>query len=141
MRTKWISLFACSIALGWFAGSGCTTSLDGRKTAGNPIGKDTITARYERPVLEVWAAVKDVLNYDGRIYSEDVMKSTVEATINKKTVWVKVQPVDDKVTEVLVQARGSFGADIALASQVDKEIALRLASGTVPKAPAQATTK
>jgi len=134
MKLKWILLLACSMSSALFFGSGCTSTLDGRTTSGNPIGKDTIQSRYERPVLEVWAAAKDVLNYDGRVFSEDVMKSTLQASVNKQTVWVKVAPVDGKLTEVSVQARGSFGADVALASQVDKEIALRLASGTLPTA-------
>jgi hypothetical protein len=103
-------------------------------TPGVPFIKDSVTARYERPVLEVWAAAKDVLNYNGKIYSEDVMKSTLEASVNQRTVWVRVQPIDQKLTQVTVQARSTIGADVELASEIDKQIALRLATGSIPPA-------
>jgi len=110
-------------------------------TAGVPFVKDTIEGRYERPVLDVWAAAQDVLNFNGRIYSKDVMKSTLEASVNQRTVWVKVQPVDEKVTKVTVQARSRLGGgDVALASEIDKQIALRLATGNLTPA-AQGSSK
>jgi carbon monoxide dehydrogenase subunit G len=133
MRSKWILLVATSALAGLF-GSGCAESLDGRVTPGVPFVKDTIEGRYEKPVLDVWAAAQDVLNYNGRIYSKDVMKSTLEASVNQRTVWVKVQPVDEKVTKVTVQARSKVGGDIALASEIDKQIALRLATGNLTPA-------
>jgi hypothetical protein len=135
MKMKWILLITCCASAGFFFGSGCTTSVDGRMTPGVPFVKDSVQARYEKPVLEVWAVAKEVLNFNGKIYSEDVMKSTLEASVNQRTVWVKVQPVDQKLTQVTVQARTSLGGgDVGLASEIDKEIALRLASGTLPAA-------
>ena len=115
--------------------SGCTTAVDGRMTPGMPFVKDSVEARYEKPVLEVWTAAKDVLNYNGRVYSEDVMKSTLEASVNQRTVWVKVEPIDDKVTKVTAQARTKMGAgDVGLASEIDKQIAIRLATGNLAPA-------
>src|SRR4051812_32810621 len=71
MRMKWILLATClPLAAGLF-GSGCTTSVDGRMTAGMPFVKDSVEGRYEKPVLDVWTAAKDVLNFNGRVYSED----------------------------------------------------------------------
>jgi len=137
---KWI-LLSASLALPGLFGAGCAESLDGRVTAGVPFVKDTIEGRYERPVLDVWAAAQDVLNFNGRIYSKDVMKSTLEASVNQRTVWVKVQPVDEKVTKVTVQARSRLGGgDVALASEIDKQIALRLATGNLTPA-AQGSSK
>ncbi len=135
MRMKWILLFTCSgMVLGLF-GSGCTTSVDGRMTPGMPFVKDSVEGRYEKPVLDVWTAAKDVLNYNGKVYSEDVMKSTIEASVNQRTVWVKVEPIDDKITKVTVQARSKLGGgDVALASEMDKQIALRLATGNLTPA-------
>src|SRR6266404_2130671 len=129
MRMKWILLLGGSAAALVLAGSGCVTSVDGRLQPGVPFVADTVGGNYERPVMDVWTAAKDVLSYNGRIYSEDVLKSTLEAAINQRTVWVKVEPVDTKVTKVTVQARTKLGgADVALASEVDKQIALRLAT-------------
>jgi len=134
MRSKWILLVA-AIAMAGLFGSGCAESLDGRVTPGVPFVKDTIEGRYERPVLDVWAAAQDVLNYNGKLYSKDELKSTLEAAVNQRTVWVKVQPVDQKITRVTVQARTRLGGgDVALASEIDKQIALRLATGNLTPA-------
>jgi hypothetical protein len=47
--------------------------------------------------------------------------------------------VDTKVTRVVVQVRTKAGApDVALAGEIDKQIALRLATGNLT--PAQPTT-
>lgn len=90
--------------------------------------------------MEVWAASEDVLNYNGRVYSKDVLKSTMEANVNQRTIWVKIQPVDDKITLVTVQARTKWGsADVNLAAEIDKQIALRLATGNLT--PARGVTK
>jgi len=135
MRMKWILLFTASTLTAALLGSGCATSVDGRMTPGFSFVKDSVEGRYERPVLDVWTAAKDVLNYNGRVYSEDVMKSTIEASVNQRTVWVKVEPIDDKLTKVMVQARTKFGGgDVTLASEIDKQIALRLATGNLTPA-------
>jgi hypothetical protein len=134
MRMKWILVLSCLMTAG-LLGSGCTTSVDGRMTPGMPFVKDSVEARYEKPVLDVWTAAKDVLNYNGRVYSEDVMKSTLESSINQRTVWVKVEPMDDKITKVTVQARSKMGGgDVNLASEIDKQIAIRLATGNLTPA-------
>ena len=58
----------------------------------------------------------------------DLVK-TVEGRINQRNVWVRVEQVDPKVTSVKVQTRTpSGGADLDLAHQVEKEIALKLVS-------------
>ena len=135
---KWILLFASSIVAAGLLTSACTPAVDGRMAPGVPFIKDRVEARYEKPVLDVWTAAKDVINYNGRVYSEDVMKSTLEGSVNQKTVWVKVEPMDDKITKVTVQARSKLGGgDIELASELDKQIALRLATGNLT--PARAT--
>jgi hypothetical protein len=126
--------FAALTALACFI-SGCVTSLDGRQTTGVPFVKDKIEARYERSPMEIWNAAKDVLNFNGKLYSEDVLKSTLEASVNTRTVWVKVEPVDQTMTRVVVQARTKGGgSDVELASEIDKQIALRLVTGNLSPA-------
>ena len=88
----------------------------------------------------MWAAAKDVLKFNGTLYSEDHLRSTLEASVDTRTVWVKVEPVDQRITKVSVQVRTKAGgADIALAGEIDKEIAVRLATGNLT--PASKTTK
>jgi hypothetical protein len=122
------------LAAGWgtFWLTGCVTSLDGRHHAGVPFVKDKVEARYERPAQEVLTAAQDVLNYNGKLYSKDELKSTLEASVNQRTVWVRVEQVDEKTTKVTVQARTrAGGTDMELAGEIDKQIAVRLASGNL----------
>ena len=115
--------------------SGCVNTVDGRHQAGVPFVADKIQARYERPPQEIWTAAKDVLSYQGKLYSEDRIQNTLEAAVDTRTVWVKVDPVDEKVTSVTVQARTKGGGtDRALAAEIDKQIAVRLASGNLTPA-------
>jgi hypothetical protein len=117
------------------------TSVDGRQHAGVPFVKDKLESRYERSPMEIWQAAKDVLSSLGKLYSEDVMRSTLEASVNTRTVWVKVEPADQQTTRVVVQARTKGGGtDLELASEIDKQIALRLATGNLtPAAPRQSS--
>ena len=124
----------CAFALALIV-SGCMTSVDGRQHAGVPFVKDKLESRYERSPMEIWQAAKDVLSFNGKLYSEDVMRSTLEASVNTRTVWVKVEPADQQTTRVVVQARTkSGGTDLELASEIDKQIALRLATGNLTPA-------
>jgi len=113
--------------------SGCVSTIDGRREAGNPLVKDKIVRVYERPVLQVWAATKDVLGVNGTVFSEDVMQSTVSARVDTRTVRVKVESVEPKMTRVTVQVRTKAGnSDLDLGGEIDKQIALRLATGQLP---------
>jgi hypothetical protein len=112
--------------------AGCVQSLDGRTRPGLPFVKNTIESRYERPPMEIWQAAKDVLRYNGTLYSEDTLKSTLEASVNQRTVWIQVLPIDTKVSQVLIQTLNKAGGtDLELAGEIDKQIAVRLASGNL----------
>jgi hypothetical protein len=115
--------------------SGCVGTIDGHHRAGVPLTKDKIVARYERSPKDIWTAAKDVLNYNGVLYREDVMQATLEGSIDTRTVWVKVEQDDPKYTKLTVQARTKGGgADVRMAAEIDKQIALRLATGNLPPA-------
>ena len=76
--------------------------------------------------------------YNGTLYSEDTLKSTLEASVNARTVWVKVQPLDTKVSQVWIQVRTKGGGtDMELAGEIDKQIAIRLAAGNLTPAQSQ----
>ena len=115
--------------------SGCVSTVDGRREAGVPFIRDKVEGRYERPPMDVWAAAKDVLAFNGTLYSEDTLRNTLEASVDSKTVWVKVEAMDPKITRVTVQVRAKGGGtDLALAGEIDKEIAVRLATGNLTPA-------
>jgi len=123
------AIFGLMVFLGLLAmvGSGCVSTVGGRTRAGIPFGKDRLESRYERSVDDLLAATRKVLNFNGRLYSDDIITRTLEAKIDTRTVWVKIDEIDPKVSKVQVQARKSNGApDIALASEIDKQIALQL---------------
>ena len=128
MRTKWILALVAGLQAAWLMG--CVSTVDGRHRAGVPFTKDTIEARYERPPMEIWKVAKEVIGYNGQLSSEDVLKNTLQGSVNTRTVWVRVEPLDDRITRVIVQSRTkSGGADLEMAGEIDKQIALRLQAG------------
>ena len=121
------------LALGAFAFSGCYKTQEGSYRAGVPFSKDTIESRYERPVAQVFAAAKATLAYNGALTAEvaatrdDESVQTLTGRVNGRSVWVRVDEVEPRITRVLVQARKTGGmGDVDLASEIDKQIALRL---------------
>ena len=125
MNRKLIALLSLACLAGLM--TGCVSTLDGHSKMGMPFSKDRIVSRYERPVETIFASAKDVLKLMGALYGENTIKKTLEAKVDTRTVWVKIDQIDAKVSQVTVQARTSGGgADIDLASEVDKRIALQL---------------
>jgi hypothetical protein len=113
--------------------AGCVGTVGGGKTAGMPFVKDKVEGRYERPLEQVYDSARDVLSTSGSLVNETTLHTetnlvkTIQARVETRTVWVRVSPVDEKVTSVIVQARTSGGgSDINLAHDVEKQIALRL---------------
>jgi len=129
MKLNWI-VWLC-VAMSGALLSGCVTTLDGRQQAGMPFRKDTIEHRYERPALEIWTAAKDVLRFNGTLYSEDMLKSVMEGSVNERTIWIKVEELNKSLSRVTVQTRPP---DLELAGELDKQIALRLATGNLTPA-------
>lgn len=120
------TLFAVVCASLVVLGSGCVATNDGHTTGGAPWVKDTIDARYPRPVDQVADAVRVVLKRNGKLLVDNSVDNSFKAKVNERTVYVKVTKVDEKVTAVQVQARTGMGGDIYLASEIDKQIALQL---------------
>src|SRR5208283_3628555 len=98
-------------------------------------GKDQFESRYERTPDQVYAAALEVIKFNGAVSRQSVINpganqsQTIEAKVNGRNVWVRVQAVDQKVTSVTVQVRTSGGGtDIDLAQQLQTQIAVKLAS-------------
>ena len=116
-----------------FVTAGCVSTVDNRKIGGDPFAKDKLIRVYERPVLQCWAAAKDVLAANGTIIHEDVMQSTLTARVDTRTVLVKTESIDPRMTRVTLQVRTKMrNADLDLAGELDKQIALRLTTGQTP---------
>jgi hypothetical protein len=123
-----MKLFAWLIA-GCLAGLavGCVSTLDGHTKAAVPFQKDKIEGRYERPVEQIYVAAKKVLAFNGVLTGENTIQNILQAKVNTRTVWVKVDQVDPRVSRVIVQVRTKGGAgDIDMAAELEKQIALQL---------------
>jgi hypothetical protein len=124
MKKNVVALLAGAIAI---LISGCVSTLDGHHKAGVPWTKDTIVSRYERPVDQIFAAAKAVLTFNGTLTGENTITGVAQAKVDTRSVWVQVTQIDPKLSQVTVQARKKGGgADIDLASEIDKQIALQL---------------
>ena len=116
--------------------SGCVGTVNDRKAFALSPGKDRYEGRYERSVDQVYAAAVEVMKYNGTVLRETVINpgpqqvKAIEAKVNTRNVWVRVQAVDTKVTSVTVQVRGKGGGtDQTLTQELQKQIAVKLAAG------------
>jgi hypothetical protein len=126
-------IFSLVLTLGLLAsaGTGCVSTVDGHKRAGVPFQKDRIVSRYEFTVAQIFDAAKVVLGGGpsalGVLHSENRVNNSLVAKVNDRTVYVKLDEIDAKLTQITVQVRTKAGAaDIDLAAEVDKQIALHL---------------
>lgn len=129
MKTTIFTILAAAVIVS----TGCVSTVNDRTTPGIPLVKDKIQGRYERPVDQIFQAAKDVIKENGVLVNESVLYNqsnvvkTVEGKVNQRSVWVRVEAIDPKVSEVTVQTRTPGGlSDIDLAHQLEKEIALKL---------------
>lgn len=132
-------IFSLTLAVTAIGLTGCVETIDGRHRAGVPLTRDRVEGRYDRTPQDLWTAAKDVLKHQGTLLGEDTLKNVLEASVDERRVWVKVEEFDTKTTRILVQARGkSGGADMEMAAFIDKQIAVRLATGNLtPATPAK----
>src|SRR5688500_5717677 len=110
--------------------TGCENDPTGRRRAGVPFVKDTIEGRYQRSPAQIFQAARQVLELTGTLTGENTINSSLEAQVDNRTVVVKVDEVEPGVSRLVVQARKKGGlADIDLAAEIEKQIALKLATG------------
>ena len=114
-------------------GAGCISTVNERSTPGIPLVRDTVQGHYERPLEQVYGAAVDVIKFNGSLVNESTLHDqtnqvkTIEGRVNQSKVWVRVEAISPKITEVSVQARTSGGrSDLDLTHEVEKQIALKL---------------
>lgn len=106
---------------------GCYQTMDNRSKMGVPFKKDKIGGQYERPVEQVQAGARKVLQFNGTVISDDIVNRVIVGKVDTRTVYVKLTEVEPSLTQVTVQARTKGGgADVDLAAEIDKQIALQL---------------
>jgi hypothetical protein len=114
--------------------TGCAKTVSGRRTAAVPFVTDRVDGRYERPALQVYAAAKDVVRYNGTLVNEitqhnetNAVVYSLEGRVQERKVFIAVKEMDPKTSEVTVQVRTSAGGtDIELSHELEKQIALKL---------------
>lgn len=113
--------------------TGCVNTVDNRTRVGVPFVKDQMAARYERPMPEVFEAAKRAVTAYGTLNNESTLLASsnsvriVEGKVNQRTVWVRVEAVEPRITEVTVQCRTQWGGrDLEVAHEVEKRVALEL---------------
>lgn len=131
MKTKFFAAFAGIVLVT----AGCVKTVSGTRSPALWFGKDSVQGRYERPLDQVYQAAVAAIKTDGVLLTEYIPHDATNSTlsfygkVNDHNVWVRVEAVDPRITEVTVQSRTPLGnTDIDVAHEVEKEIALQLQS-------------
>ena len=114
--------------------AGCVNTVSGKKTAGVPWVNDRSEARYERSLDQVFNATRDVLMRNGTINSAGTLFNqtndvrVIEGQVKQEAVYVRIEALEPRLTALTIQTRTSRGgADVLLAHELDKQVALELA--------------
>jgi len=114
--------------------TGCVSTVSDTHTFATTWGKDTVGGRYQRSIDQVYAASLAVIQNNGVLIQEYIPHDntnavrSLQARVSDRAVWVRVEAVDPKTTQVDVQARTKWGTrDLDLVHELEKEIALQLA--------------
>ncbi len=114
--------------------AGCVGTVSGTKTAALVPNRDEVQGRYQRSVDQVYQAAVQVVQSDGVMITEYIPHDTtntvrsLQGKVNQRNVWIRVSAETPQITQVTVQARTKTSGDVDLAHQLEKEIALKLAS-------------
>ena len=130
MKIKFFAILAGAALVA----TGCVKTVNDSHTFASTWSKDSVAGRYQRTVEQVYAASVAVIQSNGVLITEYIPHDSTNATrslegkVNQRNVWIRVEAVDPRTTQVDVQARGSWGgSDLALVHELEKEIALQLA--------------
>ena len=133
MKNQFILLTAFTVLA--LTAVGCISTVSGNRTGTFWFNSDRVEARYERPIDQVFTAAKSVLAHNGTLTLDGSASGqtnavrVLEGQVKQHPVWIRVEGLDARLTEIKVQARTSKNmgvADLDLAHEIDKEIALQL---------------
>jgi hypothetical protein len=130
IRKVFFAVTAAVLAMGLTA---CVNTVEGGKTPGVPFVRDSFEGRYDRPLDQCFESAKEAIAAKGQLVSDSTLHGqtnvvkTVMGRVNQRTVWVRVEALQPRVTSVIVQARTAGGTtDLPLTHEIEKDIALRL---------------
>jgi Protein of unknown function (DUF3568) len=114
--------------------TGCVSTVTDDNAFATTWSKDTVAGRYNRTVDQVYQASIAVIQQNGVMLTEKIPYDTTNTVrsllgrVNDAKVYVRVEGIDAKTTQVDVQARTKWGvSDINIVHELEKEIALQLA--------------
>ena len=114
--------------------AGCVSTVSDTSSPALTWSTDKINARYQRSVDQVYQAAVTVIQNNGVVLTEYIPHDTTNTVralsgkVNQKNVWVRVEAVDSKISQLTIQARSTWGvSDVSLASELVTEVALQLA--------------
>jgi len=114
--------------------TGCVHTVSDTSTFAVSYGKDSVSGRYQRDLDTVYKASVAVIQNNGVLLTEYIPHDntnavrSLEGRVNDRKVWIRVEQVDPKISQVDVEARTKGGrVDLDLVHELEKEIALQLA--------------
>lgn len=123
------------LATAALVGTGCVKTVSDTRAFATTWSKDTVAGRYTRTIDQVYQASIAVIQSNGVLLNEYIPHDSTNSVrsllgkVNDRKVWVRVEAVDMKTSQVAVEARSKWGvSDLELVHQLEKEIALKLAS-------------
>jgi hypothetical protein len=128
-------IFAALAGAAIFAAGCVQTVSDTHSFSFTPVARDSVAGRYNRPLDQVYKASVAVIQANGVLLREFVPHDytnqvrQLEGRVSDRKVWVRVEQIDAKLSQVDVEARTKIGrVDMDLVHELEKEIALKLAS-------------
>jgi hypothetical protein len=126
-------IFAVLTGAAALIATGCVHTVSDTSAYAISFGRDSVSGRYNRSWDQVYKAALTVVANSGVVVREYVpheYTNTVrqfEGRINESRVFIKVEQIDPKISQVDVEARTKYGrVDIDLVHEVEKDIALEL---------------
>jgi hypothetical protein len=114
--------------------TGCVKTVSNTNSFAVSWGKDSVAGRYQRTLEQVYQASLVVIQNNGVLIQEYIPHDNTNAVrsllgrVSDRKVWVRVEAIDPKTSQVDVEARTKWGTrDLDLVHQLEKEIALQLA--------------
>jgi Protein of unknown function (DUF3568) len=113
--------------------TGCVTTVSGTKSPAMSWGQDSVSGRYQRSLDQVYQASVQVIQNNGVLLTEFIPHDSTNTVrslygkVNQQNVWIRVEAVDPRITQVDVEARTKWGGrNLNLVHELEKEIALNL---------------
>ena len=127
------TIFAVLAGAAVIVTAGCVSTVSDTHTFATSWNTDSVSGRYARTLDQVYDASKEVIQHNGVLLTEYIPHDStndvrsLEGRVNNSKVWMRVEAIDQKTTQVDVQARSSWGTtDVDLVHELEKEIALQL---------------